>query len=75
MSAWLQEGGGTSTFFEILNGLFEEDGGVEPVVAGVVNLAAVSLTMAAAAVGTTPATVLGGMAADAANADDEDRGV
>jgi hypothetical protein len=65
MSAWLQEGGGTPKFFEIVNDLLREDGDIEPVLSGLVNLSGVALAMAAAAVGSTPAMILGSMASSA----------
>lgn len=71
LSAWVSEGGGTSRFFEVVNALIAEDGDIEPVMTGVINIGALSLTMAAAAVGTSTEALLGDMAQASAA---EDRG-
>lgn len=65
LSAWLREGGGTQQFFETVNELVSEDGDIEPVLTGVINVSTVLLTMAAAAVGTSEESILGDLAESA----------
>ena len=61
MSAWQVEGGSTSGFQAIVNGMIAEDGEIEPLVTGMFKMSAVLLHMTAASLGVEPSGLLGGL--------------
>ncbi len=59
MSLWQAEQGGTSVFLEGVNGIIQEDGGVDVLLTGMFNMTAILLHMTAAALGVRPDGLLG----------------
>ncbi len=60
LSAFVSEGGATPLFNAIVNTVIKEDGGIDRLLPGLVNVAVVSLHMVAAAIGASPETILSG---------------
>ncbi|MFI6783889.1 hypothetical protein [Micromonospora sp. NPDC050276] len=58
LSAHLHEGGPSPAFFETVNQLIREDGDIEPVLTGTINLGITILHLAAMATNTTPQSIL-----------------
>lgn len=61
ISAWLQEGGGTPGFFEVVNEFLREDKGIEPVLTGLINASTLLAHMAAGSLGTTAEALVAGI--------------
>ncbi len=61
ISAWFQEGGGTPQFFTLVNHLISEDNDIEPVLTGLINVAALFAHMTAGALGTTAEALVTGI--------------
>jgi len=61
ISAWLQEGGATPGFFEVVNEFLREDKGIEPVLTGLINASTLLAHMAAGSLGTTAEALVAGI--------------
>jgi hypothetical protein len=61
LTAWMQEGGGTQAFFEVVNTAIEEDQGIEPLITGLINTSALLAHLSGAALGTTAPGIVGGL--------------
>lgn len=61
LTAWITEGGGTPKFFATANNLIAEDGAVEPLITGLINVSALLANVAAGAIGTSPEGPVGGL--------------
>jgi hypothetical protein len=61
ITAWFQEGGGTPQFLALVNRLIAEDNGIEPVLTGLINVAALLAHMTAGALGTTAEALITGI--------------
>jgi hypothetical protein len=61
LTAWMSEGGGTPEFFTAVNDLIAEDGDIEPLITGLINVSALLANVAAGALGTSPEGIVGGL--------------
>jgi hypothetical protein len=61
LTAWISQGGGTSDFFAAVNRLIAEDGDIEPLITGLINVSALLSSVAAGAIGTSPEGLVGGL--------------
>ncbi len=61
VSAWLQEGGGTPRFVELVNRFITEDQSIEPVLTGLINTTALLAHMTAGALGTNVEALISGI--------------
>jgi hypothetical protein len=57
----MAEGGGTPDFFTAINKLIAEDGAVEPLITGLINVSGLLANVAAGAIGTSPEGLVGGL--------------
>jgi hypothetical protein len=67
MSVWLEEGGLTERVARTVNELIQREKDAEPVITGAIQVAAFALALASQAVGTSPESFLGSLAAEAAD--------
>jgi hypothetical protein len=70
LNAYFENGGINGRFTDTVNKIADDLGGITPVLVGVTTVAAVGLSMAAAALGTNSREILGGMVLDSAPSDD-----
>jgi hypothetical protein len=61
LTAWMSEGGGTPEFVAAVNNLIAEDGDIEPLITGLINVSALLANVAAGAIGTSPEGLAGGL--------------
>jgi hypothetical protein len=61
MAAFMEEGSGTPAFVDLVNSVIASDGGVQPLVDGLINVSAVLLYMTAGALGAEPKGLLNGL--------------
>jgi hypothetical protein len=61
ISAWLAEGGASPGFFNIVNGILQEDQGIQPLVTGLVNVSVLLAHMTAGALGATAEGLVAGL--------------
>jgi hypothetical protein len=57
----MSEGGGTPEFVAAVNNLIAEDGDIEPLITGLINVSALLANVAAGAIGTSPEGLAGGL--------------
>lgn len=68
VSVWAEEGGGTPRFFETVNDILQQDGKVEPLLTGLINLSSMLVSMVSTLLGRTPQVILGGLRRDLSEA-------
>ena len=61
LTAWMSEGGGTPQFFAAVNKLIAEDGDIEPLITGLINVSTLLAALTAGAIGTSPEGLVGGL--------------
>jgi hypothetical protein len=61
ITAWLQEGGGTPRFFDLVNQFIRDDKGIEPVLTGLINTTTMFAHITAGALGTTAEALIAGV--------------
>jgi hypothetical protein len=61
LTAWMSGGGRTPEFIAVVNKLIAEDGDIEPLISGLINVSAVLANVAAGAIGTSPEGLVGGL--------------
>lgn len=61
MASWAREGGGTDAYFRDIDALIAQDGSVEPLLTGLVNLSGTLLHMTASLHGRSPESMLGSL--------------
>jgi hypothetical protein len=59
--AWLQEGGGTRKFFDLVNQFVRDDEGIESVLTGLISTTTMFAHMTAGALGTTAEALIAGV--------------
>jgi hypothetical protein len=57
----MSEGRGTPEFVAAVNNLIAEDGDIEPLITGLINVSALLANVAAGAIGTSPEGLAGGL--------------
>lgn len=69
LTVWSQERGGTPRFFDEVNEMIaQDDGNVEPLLTGLINLSGTLLQMVATLLGRSPESILGGLAEEVVDA-------
>lgn len=61
LSTWLVEQGGTPRFFGVVNNILREDGSMEPLITGLINVCALLAHMTSGALGTTAEGLVAGL--------------
>ena len=57
----MSEGGGTPRYVAAVNSIIAEDGDIEPLINGLINVSALLANLAAGAFGTSPEGLVGGL--------------